>query len=182
MKEITDYLQSLNGVLKVCSLKSEDILRIIDIESQRKAELIPAFNEGIQECFKRDVTLVIFKKGFFRPPPTPTMMLIFDGEVLGHDIFSSEDKEKFKKDEDVKFLSDDFIIYKDVLNNHNLEKGNEYLILPPVPFPELDDFKNISEVISSSPSTLSDEYLKEEFGFSQDSSIATIFVSFNLKD
>lgn len=182
MKEIINYLESLEGIIKVYPLKGEHILRIIDIESERLGELIPAFNSGVQECFKRDITLVIFKKGFFRPPPTPTMMLIFDGEVLGHDIFSSEEKEKFKNDEDVQFLSDDFIVYKEVLNNHNLEKGNEYLLLPPVPFPELDKFNNIFEVISSSPSTHSDEYLKEEFGFNQNSSIATIFVSFNLKD
>ena len=182
MKEIINYLESLTGVIKVCPLKRENILRIIDFESERGTELIPAFNRGVQECFKRDVTFVIFKKGFFRPPPSPTMMLIFDGEVLGHDIFSSEDREKFKDDGDVQFLSDDFIVYMDVLNNHNLEKGNEYLLLPPVPFPELDSFNNICDVISSSPSTLSDEYLKEEFGFNQDSSIATIFVSFNFKD
>ena len=182
MKEIIDFLESLEGVLKVSKLKAENILNIIDIESRRGKELVPVFNEGIQECFKRDVTFVIFKKGFFRPPPTPTMLLIFDGEVLGHDIFTKEDKDKFRNDEDVKFLSDDFIIYKDVLNNHNLEKGKEYLLLPPVPFPELDLFDNIEDVVSSSPSTASDEYLKEEFGFNQDSSIATIFVSFNLKD
>ena len=161
-------------------LKADDILNIIAIESKRKEELVPVFNKGIQECFKRDVTLVIFKKGFFRPPPSPTMFLIFDGEVLGHDIFSNEEKMKFSGDNSVKFLSDDFVIYFDVLNNHNLERGNEYFLLPPVPFPELDDFDNIDDVVSSSPSTQSDEYLKEEFGFSKDSSIATIFVSFNI--
>ena len=109
MKEIINYLESLTGVIKVCPLKRENILRIIDFESERGTELIPAFNRGVQECFKRDVTFVIFKKGFFRPPPSPTMMLIFDGEVLGHDIFSSEDREKFKDDGDVQFLSDDCI-------------------------------------------------------------------------
>ena len=182
MKEIINFLKSLDGILKAVPLKPENILKIIDIESKRKEELVPVFNKGIQECFRRDVTLVIFKKGFFRPPPEPTMFLMFDGEILGHDIFTAEDKEKFRRDEDVKFLSDDFIIYKDVLHNHNLEKGNEYLLLPPVPFPELDSFENIWDVISSSPSTASDEYLKEEFGFNQDSSIATIFISFNIKD
>ena len=180
MKDIITFLESLNGVLKAVILDRKDILKIIDIESAEKIELIPSFNKGLQECFKRDYTIVIFKKGFFRPPPTPTMMLIFDGEVLGHDIFSDEEKEKFKNDEDVQFLSDDFIIFRDVLNNHNLEKGNEYLMLPPVAFPELDAFENICDVISSSPSTKSDEYLKEEFGFSKDSSVATIFVSFNI--
>ena len=182
MKEIITFLENLDGVLKAFKLKAENILNIIDIESQRGKELVPVFNKGIQECFKRDVTIVIFKKGFFRPPPSPTMFLIFDGEVLGHDIFTGEDKKKFSEDEDVKFLSDDFIIFEDVLHNHNLEKGNEYLLLPAVPFPELDSFENISNVISSSPSTKSDEYLKEEFGFNQDSSIATIFVSFDFKD
>ena len=180
MEKIVKFLESLDGVLKVSILKPIDILNIIDIESARKEELVPIFNKGIQECFKRDVTLVIFKKGFFRPPPSPTMFLMFDGEMLGHDIFSKEDKEKYRADEDVKFLSEDFIIFEDVLNNHNLEKGNEYLLLPPVPFPELDDFEKISDVVSSSPSTPSDEYLKEEFGFAKDSSVATIFVSFNI--
>lgn len=182
MKDVLDLVSSLDGVLKVEELSNKDILNIIDIESERSEELVPVFNKGIQECFKRNCTLVIFKKGFFRPPPTPTLLLIFDGEVLGHDIFTDEQKEKFKDDEDVRFLSDDFIIFDDVLHNHNLEKGNEYFVLPPVPFPELDDFENLSDVISSSPSTRSDEYLKEEYGYGQDSSIATIFVSFNIKD
>ena len=180
MKDIVDFLENLEGVLKVKRLNADNILNIIDIESERREELVPVFNKGIQECFKRDVTLVIFKKGFFRPPPSPTMFLLYDGEVLGHDIFLESEKEKFKNDEDVQFLSDDFIIYRDVLNNHNLEKGNEYLMLPPVAFPELDTFENICNVISSSPSTKSDEYLKEEFGFAQDSSVATILVSFNI--
>ena len=182
MDNIIGLLESLDGVLKACQLKAEHILNLIDIESERGAELIPAFNKGIQECFKRDVTIVIFKKGFFRPPTKPTMYLMFDGEVLGHDIFTRNDNEKFRNDEDVRFLSDDFIIYEDVLHNHNLEKGNEYLVLPPVPFPELDSTDGVCDVISSSPSTKGDEYLKEEFGFNQDSSIATIFVSFNFTD
>lgn len=182
MDEIISILNSLNGVLKAIQLNKKDILKIIDLESHRSKELIPVFNQGVQESFKRDVSFVIFKKGFFRPPPTPTLLLIFDGEVLGHDIFTKEDKEKYASDEDIQFLSDDFIVYKDVLHNQNLEKGNEYFILPPVPFPELEHLNYISDIVSSSPSTKSDEYLKEEYGFNQDSSIATIFVSFNLKD
>ena len=119
MDEIINILDNLNGVLKVIRLTNENILNIIDLESHRSKELVPVFNQGVQECFKRDVSFVIFKKGFFRPPPTPTLLLIFDGEVLGHDIFTKEDKERYADDEDVQFLSDDFIIFKDVLHNHN---------------------------------------------------------------
>ena len=65
MRNIIELLESLDGVLKVCQLNPDNILKLIDIESQRGAELVPVFNKGIQECFKRDVTFVIFKKGFF---------------------------------------------------------------------------------------------------------------------
>ncbi len=179
LDNVLNVINGLDGVLEVRQLSNEDILQIIDRESQRSREVIPVFNEGVQECFKRDFCFVIFKKGYFRFPPTPTVLLTFDGEVLGHDVFTSEDKEKFREDEDVMFLGDDFVIFKDVLQNYNLEKGNESFILPPVPFPELDSF-NLGDVVSSSPSTSSDEYLKNKYSYGDDSSIATIIVSFNI--
>ena len=64
MKNIIELLESLDGVLKVCQLNPDNVLNLIDIESQRGAELVPVFNKGIQECFKRDVTFVILKKVF----------------------------------------------------------------------------------------------------------------------
>ncbi len=179
LDNVLNVINGLDGVLEVRQLSNEDILQIIDRESQRSREVIPVFNEGVQECFKRDFCFVIFKKGYFRVPPAPTVLLTFDGEVLGHDVFTSEDKEKFREDEDVMFLGDDFVIFKDVLQNYNLEKGNESFILPPVPFPELDSF-NLGDVVSSSPSTSSDEYLKNKYSYGDDSSIATIIVSFNI--
>ena len=79
--------------------------KIIDMEAQRSKDLVPVFNEGVQECFKRDVCFVIFKKGIFQSPPlTPTVLLTFDGEILGHDVFAPEDKEKFRADEGVFYV------------------------------------------------------------------------------
>lgn len=179
LNNVVNVISGLDGVLEVRQLSNDDILKIIDMEAQRSKDIVPVFNEGVQECFKRDVCFVIFKKGYFRVPPTPTVLLTFDGEILGHDVFDPEDKKKFRDDEDIMFLSDDFVIFKDVLNNYNLEKGNEYFVLPPGPFPELDPFK-LDGVVSSSPSTKSDEYLKNKYSYGDDSSIATIIVSFNI--
>ena len=179
VNNVLNVINDLDGVLEVKQLSNDDILQIIDMESQRSKEIIPVFNEGVQECFKRDFSFVIFKKGYFRVPPTPTVLLTLDGEILGHDIFTCEDREKFREDEDVMFLGDDFVIFKDILQNYNLEKGSEYFVLPPVPFPELDSF-NLDDVVSSSPSTSSDEYLKNKYSYGDDSSIATILVSFNI--
>ncbi len=43
----------------------------------------------------------------------------------------------------------------------------------------IDPFK-LDGVVSSSPSTKSDEYLKNKYSYGDDSSIATIIVSFNI--
>lgn len=181
LKEVFEILNNMKGVLKTVELSNKDILNIIDIEDEeREINFIPVINKGLQECFKRDKSIAIFKRGYFRNPSTPTLLLTFDGEILGHDIFKKEDKEKYENDEDVMFLSDDFIIYRDVLQNQNLKKGNELFILPSVPFPELEVLENLSDIISSSPSTFSDEYLKKEYGYEGDSSVATIIVSFNI--
>lgn len=108
----------------------------------------------MQECFKRDVNLVIFKDSHFRIPPSPTIFLCtFEGTVIGHDIFTDEEKEKYKNRDDIFFLSDDFIIFTDIIREKYQKKGKEYFILPPVAFDELNHVKGIYDVISSSPST-----------------------------
>lgn len=160
LNNVVNVISGLDGVLEVRQLSNDDILKIIDMEAQRSKDIVPVFNEGVQECFKRDVCFVIFKKGYFRVPPTPTVLLTFDGEILGHDVFDPEDKKKFRDDEDIMFLSDDFVIFKDVLNNYNLEKGNEYFVLPPVPFPELDRSMSTRKGVFVSVDELVDEAVK----------------------
>ena len=94
LNNVVNVISGLDGVLEVRQLSNDDILKIIDMEAQRSKDIVPVFNEGVQECFKRDVCFVIFKKGYFRVPPTPTVLLTFDGEILGHDVFDPEDKER----------------------------------------------------------------------------------------
>ncbi len=173
-----NIITDLNGVLKVEKLTNQDIVNLIDIESNKDNELIPVINEGMKECFRQDVSLVIFKKGFFRIPPSPTVILTnSNGQILGQEVLKKEDKEKFKKDENAIFLSDDFVIFKN--NKDTKYQGKECFLLPPIAFPELEIIDEINTVVSSSPSTQSDEYLKEKYGYLDDGSVATIIVSFS---
>jgi hypothetical protein len=180
-KKITTMIEEMDGVLKVEKLSNEDIATIIEIESNRDNDIIPVINDGLKECFRRDFSVVLFKDSHFRVPSNPTLMLITeDGKILGHDIFSKEEKEKFKNDKNAYFLSNDFVIFKDNLGNKELKPKKQYFILPPVEFPELNNIKTITEVISSSPSTYTDVYLKNKYGVPEDPKIATIIVSFSL--
>ena len=182
LEDIINIIKNLDGVLKVQKLSSKDILNLILIEENNDSQLIPVINEGMKECFKQDYCLTIFKKGYFRLPSSPTILLkTSTGKILGHEIFTHDEREYFKNNENVLFLSDDFIIFRDIMESKNKYPEKEFFVLPPVDFPELNDIEELDCVISSSPSTKSDEYLKEKYGYYGDSSIATILVAFSLK-
>ena len=61
LNNVVNVISGLDGVLEVRQLSNDDILKIIDMEAQRSKDIVPVFNEGVQECFKRDVCFVIFK-------------------------------------------------------------------------------------------------------------------------
>ncbi len=173
-----NIIQNLDGVIDVQKLTKQDIVKLIDIESNIDNELIPVINEGMKECFRQDVSFVIFKKGF-RLPPSPTVLLTnYDGQILGHEILTREDREKYKNDENAFFLGNDFVLFRN-MRGINKYPGKECFILPPIDFPELKTLNEINTVVSSSPSTQSDEYLKEKYGFIEDGTIATLIVSFS---
>lgn len=179
--EAINIINNMDGVLKVQQLSNDDILNLIDIEMNKDQSLVPVINEGMKQCFKQDFCFVIFKKGFFRLPPSPTVILsTYDGKVLGHEILSDEDKNRYKDDDNVFFLGEDFVMFKNTFENKNKYPGKECFILPPIDFPELEFIKNANNIISSSPDTRCDEYLKEKYGYYGDASVATILVAFSL--
>lgn len=183
VNKVIKALEEMGGTLEIKKLSNEDITALIDIESNRDNDIIPVINEGVKECFRRDHSIVLFKNRHFRLPSGPTLFLTTeDGTILGHDIFTEEEKEKYRNDERAYFLSDDFVIFKEDIKNKDFKPTKQYFILPPVPFPELNELDIITDVVSSSPSAESDMYLKRKYGVLEDPKIASIIVSFSVKD
>ena len=71
LNNVVNVISGLDGVLEVRQLSNDDILKIIDMEAQRSKDIVPVFNEGVQECFKRDVCFVILKKDISEFPQLP---------------------------------------------------------------------------------------------------------------
>ncbi|OWT32800.1 hypothetical protein BGI41_05745 [Methanobrevibacter sp. 87.7] len=176
-------ISNMKGTLKVEKLSNKEILDLIDIESKIDINIVPIINEGMKECFRQDVTFVIFKKGYFRRPPSPTLILVgHNGEIIGHEIFTDEERDEYKNDDNAFLLSEDFVIFKDKNQYNNRYLSEKSFVLPPVAFPELENIEGIKKVVSSSPSTHSDEYLKKNYGYDpKDRSIASILVSISLE-
>ncbi len=61
--------------------------------------------------------------------------------------------------------------------NRSAIAEKELFILPAIPFPALDNVMTISDVVSCSPSTLGDKYIKTKYKNPDDLHIATIIVA-----
>lgn len=176
MDEILELLSRLEGVVKVFSVEGEILKRIMEIESQVRAVMnIEVRNTGVEECLKRNHIVCIIKDSRFRPPPEPTVLLVGDdGIILGKEVIPS-DTHDYKNDENVVFLSDDFIVFTDRKPNEK-----EYFLMPPVRFPELERLEGVCNVVSCSLSAPSDYLLRKHYNLQDDPKLASILVGFDL--
>ncbi|MGB7969061.1 MAG: hypothetical protein WCF28_05745 [Methanobacterium sp.] len=182
VEKAIDIIKKLDGAVDVQELSKDDRKTLIEIESHHNNDIIPVVNKGLNECLTREFCLVLLKTEDFRIPSEPTVLLVTDsGRILGQELISPEDKKKYAHNDNVVFLSNNFIIFKpDKLSRSMGEK--ELFILPAIPFQELNDVLTIKDVVSCSPSTLGDKYLKEKYNYPDDPHLATIIVAFSKKE
>jgi len=194
MKEITDLLQNIEGVIKTSPIKTECRKKILKLEEDyEKSSVIGLQNIGIRLIMNCDSVIAILKNSSFRPPPDSTVFLVeemkendekeyilsIEGSsyrIIGEELINK----KPPVDEDYMFISDDFVIYPDRRKNR---AGNPaFFLIPPLGFMELESIRDslkIRNIMSVSPSTMSDTYIREQYGFTPDTKLATILIGFN---
>lgn len=173
-------IKKMKGVVDVRELLDEDREALNNSEFDRKEDIIPVVNSGLEECLKREYLLLLIKDRNFRCAPNPTVLLITDkGRILGQELISPEEREKYRCRDDVYFLSNDFVMFK--IDKKAVRTGGEkqLFVLPSIPFPELDAIEGMDNIVSCSPSTVGDYYLKNKYGYLDDPNLATILVGFS---
>jgi hypothetical protein len=182
VEEVIDIIKKIDGTLDVQKLSDQDKEALIKIESSHNNDIIPVINKGLDECLSKEFCLVLLKTEEFRIPPEPTVLLVTDsGRILGQELISPEDREEYADKDNVIFLSNNFIIFKPDNMARSAVVEKELFILPAIPFPELDNVMTISDVVSCSPSTLGDRYLRNKYSYPDDPHLATIIVAFSKK-
>jgi len=179
LADIFSRIKEMRGVVHAFPLNVECREKILEIESNITAALgIKVINEGVIECLKRQYIICIIKRASFRPPPEPTVMLISDdGVVLGEEVLPHFKKEFLANvKEDIIWLSEEFVMYPE-------RKGQrkEYFVMPPVSFPEVEEF-GMLDVVSCSPSAPADMMLRQMHGHEDNPRLASILVGFNAPD
>lgn len=177
-EKVLETLSDMEGVVETFRVNGEILEDLRKIESQIRATLdLEVKNEGIDECLKRQNIYCIIKDGRFRPPPEPTVLLMGDGElIMGKEIIPT-DKTDYSSMEEAVFLSEDFVLFKNIK-----PKDREYFLMPPIPFPEVEEIEGTEDVVSSSPSGLGDQFLRKTHGLIDDPRLASVIIGFNSKE
>jgi hypothetical protein len=188
-------LVNLQGVIDIVQLSNEHFEIINRIEAGYCTnQLIKVRNRGISEVLKCRHVFIILKDSRFRPPPSPTIYMVEDlgpaeemsdhsvevGDslyhVVGEEVFDSN--RHF--DEKITFFSSGFVLFPE------RRKGRAgiqaYFLIPTVQFPELEEKQEeigIRGIVSVSPSSAADDFLRNAYELEKSPEYATILVGFN---
>lgn len=194
-EDIRHFLSSLPGVVDTVPVRPEDIPAIREAEkSDQEKQIVPLRKHGVHALLKRESLFVILKDETFRPPPCPTIYLVEEAggdnlppeqclEITGgtYRIIGEEVMGKGKTYAEKRMIfGSDFVLFPE--RRIGRRHVPAFLVIPPVPFPELEKVKDsfgIDNIMSVSPSTGSDEYLREAYGFPALPAYATILVGWD---
>ena len=190
---VQSLVSSLKGVINVVPLTAQDKDDILALEeSYEHSQSIKLINSGVKNVLRRGSVLALLKDTGFRKPPAPTVLMVeeveatdavhdniafLDGKwyrIVGEEIFNRNDSFQ----EEHIFISSGFVLFPE--RRKNREHIPSYFLMPSVAFPELEHKDlDITDIISASPSSLSDDYLRDKYKLSKDNQLATILVGFN---
>lgn len=177
MDDVLSLLDSLKGVRKSFYLSDSMRAKLKEVESDvHPFGPLVVKNEGVLECLTRDRVACIVKDTSFRPPPRATVVLIDeDGVIVGRELLPGETvaEEPGRK---TLYLGKDFVIFHDGRSGRNAR-----FVLPPVPFAEVEAMPFADRVVSSSPSTAGDLFIRRAAGLGDDPKLATVLIGFDLR-
>ncbi len=164
--DVVRRIAALAGVVRVDCLDTRDRDALVRRRTPEAAE-----NAGVSEVLARPRIVCLFKDATFRPPPQPTVLLV-DGEgaVLGRELLPGETAPDERR---VAYLGKDFVLFREMR-----PRGPYRFLLPPVGFPELEGHPDVEGVVSASPDTPQDEYLRARFGVPTGNAYASVLVGY----
>lgn len=168
--EVLGTVRALRGALRAESLAPADREALLSRATGGATE-----NRGVAQVLSRMRVVCLFKDPTFRPPPEPTLLLVDDsGTVLGRELVPGDPE---PSDRRVAYLGKDFILFAGAR-----PRGRYRFLLPPVRFPELESRPRLANVVSASPDTPQDEYLRARFRVPSGAEYASILIGYDVRN
>lgn len=180
VEDIQDLLAVLPGVKAVLRLKKEHIPDILSAESRyASAQVVKVSNLGMHQVLERELVFLVLKNHTFRRPPLPTVYLVEDAEteaglnVVGEEYF----KDTADYQENHRILDNGMVLFPDRISTE--PRREAYFLLPPIPFPELEESTlagRLENIMSVSPSVITDDLVRRLYDLPKGTEYATLFV------
>ncbi len=183
VKKLKDTLKTVKGIVDFAILSKEDLQKVLKLEEEAEKKAVMGitrcFNKGLREVMNRDMIISVANNNEFRHASEPTIYWVVADTIIGQEVPAKCDTEQLKKDQNLIFIGQNFVLYKDVLKQ--ARSKDAIFIFPGLKFPELEVISEIKDIISASPSGPSDIYIKKKVNWSlKDPTLGTILIGFNL--
>jgi len=176
VERAVDIIKGMTGTRLAFPLNEETVEAVKRIEDCIKSQIgLDVVNEGVRQCLRRQHVICVIKDTRFRPPPEPTVLMMGDTDmVIGTEILPGQHS-RYREMDNICWLGDDSVVLTD-----KAPKSKEFFLMPPVSFPELEQVPGAANIVSCSPSPLSDMIIKNHYGLEDDPKLASILVGFDM--
>ncbi len=159
------------GIVKVCRFSDEDRQKILEIEQEAEKKSLMGLgrviNSGVMEVLNCDLIYVALTNMDFDWGSNPNLILKKGLEVVGEEVYDKEVIAKLCNQENVWFMLQNFVIYKDKISfPQDLVKRICHFETPCLPAEwcvmENDELR-CHRVIYANPAVPCDLYLKKQY-------------------
>ncbi|MBO4552746.1 MAG: hypothetical protein J5673_06060 [Candidatus Methanomethylophilaceae archaeon] len=176
VQKAIDYIRTVNGVLDAYEMDDEVSNAVSDVEKSVRTRTNHDYkNVGYDFAMERKHRICVFYDDTYIFGVRSVLKLMTsDGTIMGTNLTPDEIPE-YRKRDDVLFVSEDFVVFTNIIG-----KGEEVFVLYPFEIHEIEEnVPGTKNVIGSSPTTSSDDVLKQRFGKPAVKGMYTMIIAFD---
>ncbi len=166
---INDTINALRGCVGVKDIRflsSGDREKLLAVEEAAEDKIAygmcKTLNNGLKEALLRDhTTVLLIDSSTYEYPHHPSMVMTYDGIVVGEHVKDPVKQEELRKDRKNFFLWDEFVIYTHLLPREKDAKERLRMVYKPMDVTQLDPVRCVDKAVFGTPSTEGDSLLKE---------------------
>ena len=176
IQDVIDYLLTVDGVLDAYEMDDEVSNAVFEVEKSVRTSTNHDYkNVGYDFAMKRKHRICVFYDDTYIFGVRSVLKLMTtDGTIMGTNL-APEEIPEYRKRDDVLFISEDFVVFTNVIG-----KGEEAFVLFPFEIHEIEEnVPGTKNVIGTSPTTSSDDVLKQRFGKPVVKGMYTMIIAFD---
>ena len=176
IQDVTEYLLTVDGVLDAYEMDDEVSNAVFEVEKSVRTRTNHDYkNVGYDFAMKRKHRICVFYDDTYIFGMRSVLKLMTsDGTIMGTNL-TPEEIPEYRKRDDVLFISEDFVVFTNIIG-----KGEEAFVLFPFEIHEIEEnVPGTKNVIGTSPTTSSDDVLKQRFGKPVVKGMYTMIIAFD---